>query len=178
MNSEESKKPFYKKWWFWVIVAVILIAFIVPKDDDTKTVVTQEESPETANEVATEEEVEEKKDEVTKIEVDETVTSVDYTAKVQRVKIDDNILTVVFDWENQSDWDPAHFEVMGYVVAEQNGEPLEEIINDRKYKQIKHGSFDVYDLEYKLIDDSDVTIRIVSTNEYDGSEGTITVSLE
>src|SRR5690625_2447873 len=112
------------------------------------------------------------------IEVDETVTAADYTAKVQRVKIKDDILTVVFDWENQSDWDPAHFELLGIVEVTQNGEPLEELDNDRKYEQIKHGSFDVYDLKYKLIDDSDVTIRIMSTNEHDDSEGTITVSLE
>jgi len=112
------------------------------------------------------------------IEVDETVTAADYTAKVQRVKVEDDVLTVVFDWENQSDWDPAHFELLGIVEVTQNGEALQELDNDRKYEQIKHGSFDVYDLKYKLIDDSDVTIRIMSTNEHDDSEGTITVSLE
>ena len=112
------------------------------------------------------------------IEVDETVTAADYTAKVQRVKIENDILTVVFDWENQSDWDPAHFELLGIIEVTQNGEALEELDNDRKYEQIKHGSFDVYDLKYKLIDDSDVTIRIIPNNEHDDSEGTITVSLE
>lgn len=120
-----------------------------------------------------------KKDEVVKIEVNETVASADYTAKVQRVKIKDGIMTVVFDWENQSDWDPAHFPLLGYVVVEQDGETLEQVGDtDRQNKQINRNRFDVYDLDYKLIDNSDVTIRIVSTNEYDGSEGTITVSLE
>lgn len=126
---------------------------------------------ETSNEAVDEEE---KKT----IEVDETVTAADYTAKVQRVKVEDDTLAVVFDWENQSDWDPAHFELLGIVEVTQNGEPLEELDNDRKYEQIKHGSFDVYDLKYKLIDDSDVTIRIIPNNEHDDSEGTITVSLE
>ena len=121
---------------------------------------------------------EERKEEQIVIEVDETVTSVDYTAKVQRVKIDDDILTVVFDWENQSDWDPAHFPLLGYVEVKQNDEVLERTGDtDRQNKQIKHGSFDVYDLKYKLIDDSDVTIRIVSTNEHDGSEGEVKVKI-
>lgn len=140
--------------------------------------VEEKEEPEEEIEEETEkpEEVEE---EVTKIEVDETVASVDYTAKVQRVKVKDDILTVVFDWENQSDWDPAHFPLLGYVVVEQNGETLEQVGDtDRQNKQIKRNRFDVYDLKYKLIDDSDVTIRIVSTNENDESEGTITVKLK
>lgn len=176
---EEEKKPFYKRWWFWVIVAVILIAIASPnseKDNEAK--------PET-EEVATDEETkneeaenEDEEDEPIIIEVDEEVTSVDYTAKVQRVKISDDILTVVFDWENQSDWDPAHFPLLGYVEVKQNDELLEQVGDlDRQNKQIKQGQFDVYDLEYELIDDSDVTIRIVSTNENDGSEGEIIVKI-
>lgn len=115
----------------------------------------------------------------TVIEVDESVTSADYTAKVQRVKIDDDILTVVFDWENQSDWDPAHFPLLGYVEVKQNDGILEQVGDtERQNKQIKQGRFDVYDLEYELIDDSDITIRIVSIAEYDGSEEEIIVKID
>lgn len=112
------------------------------------------------------------------IEVDETIIAADYTVKIRRAKINDDIPTIAFEWVNQSDWDPAHFELLGIIEVTQNGEALEELDNDRKYEQIKHGSFDVYDLKYKLIDDSDVTIRIIPNNEHDDSEGTITVSLE
>lgn len=138
----------------------------------------EEKKKEEAKNKAKEGKKEEENKEPIIIEIDETVTSLDYTAKVQRVKIEDDILTVVFDWENQSDWDPAHFELLGIIEITQNGEALDELDNDRKYEQIKHGSFDVYDLKYKLIDDSDVTIRIIPNNEHDDSEGTITVSLE
>ena len=112
------------------------------------------------------------------IELNKEVTSADYTAEVLRITIEEEILTVVFEWENQSDWDPAHFELLGLVVAEQNDEPLKEISSDRKHKQIKRGAFDRYDLEYELLDDSDVTIRVVSTTEYDGSEEEIIIKLD
>lgn len=173
--GEKEKQPFYKRWWFILIAAVIVLGIsnIINSDDEPKT-------EQTSTKPKQEQKAEKKKDEPKEkvIELDEEITSVDYTVKLQRVKVKDDILTIVFDWENQSDWDPAHFELLGYVQVEQNGEALEEISDDRKYKQIKHGTFDVYDLEYKLVDDSDVTIRVVSTNEYDGSEGKVTVAIK
>lgn len=169
----------------WIGGIAFVIGIIINMSSSDEEEVKKEEAmaevdkKETIEETEKKEESEEQTDEPIVIEVDESIESVDYTAKVQRVKIDDDILTVVFDWENQSDWDPAHFPLLGYVTVEQNGEVLEQAGDlDRQNKQIKHGSFDVYDLEYNLIDDSDVTIRIVSTNEHDGSEGKIKVSLE
>ena len=173
--GEKEKQPFYKRWWFILIAAVIVLGIsnIINSDDEPKT-------EQTSTKPKQEQKAEKKKDEPKEkvIELDEEITSVDYTVKLQRVKVKDDILTIVFEWENQSDWDPAHFELLGYVQVEQNGEALEEISDNRKYKQIKHGAFDVYDLEYKLVDDSDVTIRVVSTNEYDGSEGKVTVAIK
>ena len=173
--GEKEKQPFYKRWWFILIAAVIVLGIsnIINSDDEPKT-------EQTSTKPKQEQKAEKKRDEPKEkvIELDEEITSVDYTVKLQRVKVKDDILTIVFDWENQSDWDPAHFELLGYVQVEQNGEALEEISDDRKYKQIKHGTFDVYDLKYKLVDDSDVTIRVVSTNEYDGSEGKVTVAIK
>lgn len=177
---EKVKKPFYKRWWFIVIV-IFFALFVIGgllEDEQTAEVSNKTKEEQTNDSEENKAEEEEQSDNEKVIELGEEFTSVDYTAKIQRVKIKDDVLTVVFDWENQSEWDPAHFELLGFVSAEQNGESLEEISSDRKYKQIKQGRFDVYDLEYKLIDDSDVTIRVVSTNEYDGSEGKITVSLE
>lgn len=111
------------------------------------------------------------------IEVDETIIAADYTVKIRRAKINDDILTIAFEWVNQSDWDPAHFELLGIIDVQQDGESLEEIEDDRKYKQIKQNIYDVYDLQYKLRSESDVTIRIIPNNEYD-EERQITVSLE
>ena len=179
----KSKKPIYKKWWFWAIAIIVVLSWIINSADEEQTnEQTQEvnsEQEEQTDEPQVEKEESEQEQSIEKvIELNEEITSVDYTVKLQRVKVKDDILTIVFDWENQSDWDPAHFELLGYVQVEQNGEALEEMSDDRKYKQIKHGTFDVYDLEYKLVDDSDVTIRVVSTNEYDGSEGKVTVTIK
>lgn len=164
-----------------IIIGVIAVIFLLGifstvNDDETPKIETKQTETK-PNEVEPKED-KVKKDKPITIEVGEEVTSVDYTAKVQRVKVKDNILTVVFDWENQSDWDPTHFNTLGYVQVEQNGEALEDVSSDRRYKQIKRGSFDVYDLEYELIDDSEVNIKIVSTNEHDGSEENIKVKLQ
>lgn len=169
-----------------LLIFFVVLFLVACGTDEAQQEPEEDEQPEEQTEEVEEaeepkEEKEESKQEKTKekvIELDEEITSVDYTVKLQRVKVKGDILTIVFDWENQSDWDPAHFELLGYVQVEQNGEALEEISDDRKYKQIKHGTFDVYDLEYKLVDDSDVTIRVVSTNEYDGSEGKVTVAIK
>ena len=172
------KKPIYKRWWFIVIAIILVIGIInsLESSDDKQVkkdepVINKKENKETeVNEVNEESE--------TTIEVDESIASVDYTAKIQRVKVNDDVLTVVFDWENQSDWDPAHFPLLGHVEVKQNGEVLEQVGDtERQNKQIKRNRFDVYGLEYKLIDDSEVTIKIISLNEHDESEGTIKVKL-
>lgn len=160
------------------VVAVIFLLGIFSTVNDDETPKTETKQTEAKTKQTKPKEDKAKEDESITIEVDKEATSVDYTAKIQRVKVKDNILTVVFDWENQSDWDPSHFDVMGYVQVEQNGEVLKDISSDRRYKQIKRGSFDVYDLEYELIDDSEVNIKIVSTNEHDGSEENIKVKLQ
>ena len=160
------------------VVAVIFLLGIFSTVNDDETPKTETKQTETKPKEVESKEDKSNKDKPITIEVNKEATSVDYTAKIQRVKVKDNILTVVFDWENQSDWDPSHFDVMGYVQVEQNGEVLKDISSDRRYKQIKRGSFDVYDLEYELIDDSEVNIKIVSTNEHDGSEEDIKVKLQ
>lgn len=160
------------------VVAVIFLLGIFSTVNDDETPKTETKQTEAKTKQTKPKEDKAKEDESITIEVDKEATSVDYTAKIQRVKVKDNILTVVFDWENQSDWDPSHFDVMGYVQVEQNGEVLKDISSDRRYKQIKRGGFDVYDLEYELIDDSEVNIKIVSTNEHDGSEEDIKVKLQ
>lgn len=142
-----------------LLILVLILAACGSDDSDT----------ETSNE---------RSDEESKIiEVDETIIAADYTVKIRRAKINDDILTIAFEWVNQSDWDPAHFELLGIIDVQQDGESLEEIEDDRKYKQIKQNIYDVYDLQYKLRSESDVTIRIIPNNEYD-EERQITVSLE
>ena len=169
-----------------IIIGVIAVIFLLGifstvNDDETQkteTKQTEAKSKETKPKKDKAKKDKSNKDKPITIEVNKEATSVDYTAKVQRVKVKDNILTVVFDWENQSDWNPTHFNTLGYIQVEQNGEPLEDVSSDRRYKQIKRGSFDVYDLEYELIDDSEVNIKIASTNEHDGSEENIKVKLQ
>lgn len=142
-----------------LLILVLILAACGSDDSDT----------ETSNE---------RSDEESKIiEVDETIIAADYTVKIRRAKINDDILTIAFEWVNQSDWDPAHFELLGIIDVQQDGESLEEIEDDRKYKQIKQNIYDVYDLQYKLRSESDVTIRIIPNNEHD-EERQITVSLE
>ena len=164
-----------------IIIGVVAVIFLLGifstvNDDETPKMETKQTEAKTKQTKPKEDKA--KEDESITIEVDKEATSVDYTAKVQRVKVKDNILTVVFDWENQSDLNPTHFNTLGYIQVEQNGEPLEDVSSDRRHKQIKRGSFDVYDLEYELIDDSEVNIKIVSTNEHDGSEEYIKVKLQ
>lgn len=180
--ENKTKKSILRRWWFWVIGIIVVLSWIINSADEEQT---NEQSQEVESEQEVQDELKEEKEEPEQeqskekvIELNEEITSVDYTVKLQQVKIKDDIFTIVFDWENQSDWEPAHFELLGYVQVEQNGEVLEEISDDRKYKQIKHGTFDVYNLEYKLVDDSNVTIRVVSTNEYDGTEGKVTVAIK
>lgn len=176
----KEKQPFYKRWWFILIAAVIVLGISNIINSNEQSTSDKPKTEQVSTKPKQEQKADKKNDESEEkvIELGEKITSADYTVKLQRVKVKDDILTIVFDWENQSDWDPAHFELLGYVQVEQNGEALEEISGDRKYKQIKRGMFDVYDLEYKLVDDSDVTIRVVSTNEYDGSEGKVTVAIK
>ena len=173
---EENKTKITDKWWFWVIVTlVVLLAAFIIGDDET---------PEQDNEPGQVEEEESGEPEVVEedqakvIELNKVMTSADYTVEILRVIIEDDILTVVFEWENQSDWDPAHFELLGSITVEQDGEYLEEISGDRKYKQIEHGMFDIYDLEYELINESDITIRITSAAEYDDSQDEFTIEYE
>jgi len=152
------------------VVAGIYDAIINPEDKVEK------ESTEEPKEDEQEDETESDSRRV--IELNQEITSADYTVEILRTIIEDDILTVIFEWENQSDWDPAHFELLGFVEVKQGNEILEEISSDRKYKKVDHGQFDRYDLEYKLVDDSDIKIRVISTSEYDGSDGTVEVEYE
>src|SRR5690625_3850449 len=180
---EDNKPKLTDKWWFWVIVTlvVLLLAFIIGDEEtpeqDNEPVQAEEEEEEEADEPeVVEEDQEENQKKV--IELNKEMTSADYTVEILRVIIEDDMLTVVFEWENQSDWNPAHFELLGSVTVEQDGEVLEELSGDRKYKQIEHGMFDLYDLEYELINESDITIRITSAAEYDDSQDEFIIEYE
>ena len=159
--SMEEKKPFYKKWWIWAIAVLVFAIVFGEEAEPTETIAPKEP---VAQEEIIDEPTEELEDEQTIIELNKEFTSADYTVTIQRAKIDDGKLIIVFDWENQSDWDPAHFELLGSITVEQDSEYLEELSGDRKYKQIKRNRFDVYDLEYELISESDITVKITAAN--------------
>lgn len=162
----EEKQPFYKRWWVILIAAVIVLGIsnIINSDDEPKT-------EQTSTKPKQEQKAEKKKDEPKEkvIELKEEIPFVDFTAKIQRVKIKDDRLTIVLDWTNQSDWNPAHFSLLAGIDVYQDDEILEMTKGEeRLLKQIKKDSFDVVDLEYKLEDnETPVKITFIPWNEYD-----------
>lgn len=164
--GEKEKQPFYKRWWFILIAAVIVLGIsnIINSDDEPKT-------EQTSTKPKQEQKAEKKKDEPKEkvIELKEEIPFVDFTAKIQRVKIKDDRLTIVLDWTNQSDWNPAHFSLLAGIDVYQDDEILEMTKGeDRLLKRIPKDQFDVVDLEYKLKDnETPVRVRIIPTNEYD-----------
>lgn len=164
--GEKEKQPFYKRWWFILIAAVIVLGIsnIINSDDEPKT-------EQTSTKPKQEQKAEKKKDEPKEkvIELKEEIPFVDFTAKIQRVKIKDDRLTIVLDWTNQSDWNPAHFSLLAGIDVYQDDEILEMTKGeDRLLKRIPKDQFDVVDLEYKLEDnETPVRVRIIPTNEYD-----------
>src|SRR5690606_13779150 len=118
-----------------------------------------------------EQKAEKKKDEPKRkiIELKKEIPFADFTAKIQRVKVKEDKLTIVLDWTNQSDWNPAHFSLLAGIDVYQDDEILEMTKGeDRLLKRIPKDQFDVVDLEYKLKDnETPVRVRIIPTNEYD-----------
>lgn len=113
-----------------------------------------------------------------KIELDEDFNARDYNARVSKVVVDDKEIRVWFGWTNKSEHDPSHFAMHGDLQVMQNGEQLEEANNsDRKNKQIELKDDDYYSIDYELIDDSDVEIRVVPF-EGEKNENKIIVELD
>ena len=145
------KKPFYKRWWFIVfVVFLVMVGLGALIDDESK----ESESNEPKEKV---------------IELKEEIPFVDFTAKIQRIKINNDTLTIVLDWTNQSDWNPAHFSLLAGIDVYQDDEILEMTKGEeRLLKQIPKNWFYVADLEYKLKDnETPVRVRIIPWNEYD-----------
>ena len=103
------------------------------------------------------------------IELSEEIPFVDFTAKIQRIKINDDTLTIVLDWTNQSEYEQAHFGLLAGIDVYQGDDILEMTKGEeRLLKQIKKDSFDVVDLEYKLEDNkTPIKITFIPWNEYD-----------
>lgn len=164
--GEKEKQPFYKRWWFILIAAVIVLGIsnIINSDDEPKT-------EQTSTKPKQEQKAEKKKDEPKEkvIELKEEIPFADFTAKIQRVKVKEDKLTIVLDWTNQSDWNPAHFSLLAGIDVYQDDEILEMTKGeDHLLKRIPKDQFDVVDLEYKLKDnETPVRVRIIPTNEYD-----------
>jgi len=108
------------------------------------------------------------------IELKEEIPFVDFTAKIQRIKINDDTLTIVLDWTNQSEYEQAHFSLLAGIDVYQNDDILEMTKGEeRLLKRIPKNQFDVVDLEYKLKDnETPVRVRIIPTNEYDDPKET------
>ena len=103
------------------------------------------------------------------IELKEEIPFVDFTAKIQRIKINNDTLTIVLDWTNQSEYEQAHFSLLAGIDVYQDDDILEMTKGEeRLLKRIPKNQFDVVDLEYKLKDnETPVRVRIIPTNEYD-----------
>lgn len=171
---KKEKKPVHKRWWFWVIGIIVVVSWIINSADEEQTNEQTQEINIKQEEQTDEpkEEKEESKQEKTKekvIELGEEIPFVDFTAKIQRIKINDNTLTIVLDWTNQSEYEQAHFSLLAGIDVYQDEETLEMTKGEeRLLKRIPKNQFDVVDLEYKLKDnETPVRVRIIPTNEYD-----------
>ena len=164
---EEKKQPFYNRWWFILIAAAIVLGIInIINSNEQST----SDKPKT-EQVSTKPKQEKKKDEPKEkvIELKEEIPFADFTAKIQRVKIKGDKLTIVLDWTNQSDWNPAHFSLLAGIDVYQDDEILEMTKGeDGLLKQIPKNQFYIADLEYKLKDNkTPIKIKFIPRNEYD-----------
>lgn len=167
----KEKQPFYKRWWFILIAAVVVLGISNIINSNEQSTSDKPKTEQVSKKPKQEQKAEKKKDEPKEkvIELKEEIPFVDFTAKIQRVKIKDDRLTIVLDWTNQSDWNPAHFSLLAGIDVYQNDEILEMTKGeDRLLKRIKKDSFDVVDLEYKLEDNkTPIKITFIPWNEYD-----------
>ena len=183
----DMKKPFYKRWWFIAIVVFLVMGGLGALIDEEKTTSDEEAAEvsskqeekqqaekETAKETAKETIDESKESESNEpkekvIELKEEIPFVDFTAKIQRIKINDDTLTIVLDWTNQSEYEQAHFSLLAGIDVYQDDDILEMTKGEeRLLKRIPKNQFDVVDLEYKLKDnETPVRVRIIPWNEYD-----------
>src|SRR5690606_24552126 len=178
----DMKKPFYKRWWFIAIVVFLVMGGLgaligeETTSDEKATEVSskQEEKQQAEKETAKETTDETKESESNEpkekvIELKEEIPFVDFTAKIQRIKINNDTLIIVLDWTNQSEYEQAHFGLLAGIDVYQDDDILEMTKGEeRLLKRIPKNQFDVVDLEYKLKDnETPVRVRIIPTNEYD-----------
>ena len=157
-----NEKPIYKRWWLLIIVAAIAIG-VFGSGNESKN-----DAKEVKTEANDDTEVKTEKSEEQVIEVGEEVPFVDFTAKIQRIKIKDDALTVVLDWTNQSEYDQAHFTLLAGIDVSQKDILEMTKGEERLLKKIKKDRFDVVDLEYNLEDnETPITIKFIPWNEYD-----------
>jgi len=176
------KKPFYKRWWFIAIVVFLvmgglgaLIGEETTSDEEATEVSSKQKEKQQAEKETEKETTDETKESESNepkekvIELSEEIPFVDFTAKIQRIKINNDTLTIVLDWTNQSEYEQAHFSLLAGIDVYQDDEILEMTKGEeRLLKQIKKDSFDVVDLEYKLEDDkTPIKITFIPWNEYD-----------
>src|SRR5690606_11382447 len=135
----DMKKPFYKRWWFIAIVVFLVMGGLGALIDEEKTTsdeeVTevsskQEEKQQAEKETAKETTDETKESESNEpeekvIELKEEIPFVDFTAKIQRIKINNDTLTIVLDWTNQSEYEQAHFSLLAGIDVYQDDDILE-----------------------------------------------------
>lgn len=167
----EKKKPFYKKWWVLAIAGVLVLgvfATIVQDDDEPVTKESSSNANETDNDESIDNDSNNNEDEELKIEVNKEFEFEYGGLKlgIQTVKVVDNKLSFGFWWNHWAGNEDVHFSYFAYPIVEQNGESLEyEDKNDSLLRQRPKGVDGRVDLEYKLIDDSPVTIKFKTTSD-------------
>lgn len=187
------KKPFYKRWWFIAIVAFLVmggLGALIGEEETTSDEEATEVSSKQKEKQQAEKETEKETTDKTKesesnepeekvIELKEEIPFVDFTAKIQRIKINDDTLTIVLDWTNQSEYEQAHFGLLAGIDVYQNDDILEMTKGEeRLLKRIPKNQFDVVDLEYKLKDnETPIKITFIPWNEYDEKKE-LTIEIE
>lgn len=154
----------------------------VPENEETEVV--NEENAEEATEEETEnEEVEEEPEENGEIKLNDRLTFAEFTIDFKSLKIEDDIAELDFTWINQAGEGTKQLMNLTLMSVEQNGEELEEIneawtdFQSDVFRENAEGGEGIVKLEYKLIDDSPITIRFQPLNEFDEEAQEITIEL-
>src|SRR5690606_29374431 len=136
------KKPFYKRWWFIAIVAFLVMGGLgaligeETTSDEEATEVSSKQKEKQQTEKETKDQTKDETKDKTKesesnkpkekgIELKEEIPFVDFTAKIQRIKINNDTLTIVLDWTNQSEYEQAHFSLLAGIDVYQDDDILE-----------------------------------------------------
>ena len=175
---EKEKKPLHKKWWFWLVVIIAIPATVGIIDGVNSS---NSEQVETEEVTADEEEVieEQIEEELSIIEYDERFLFADFTVENIQTEINDNELTLKFNWINQSELDKTPFTAVGYLDVTQGDEVLEyKSDNPQIHDRNAQGGVLPVTMKYDLASDEPIRLLFGATSEYDDTEEELIIEID